>query len=334
MEELKEKNKKNNFDTFKRIIILSFLAMFLLPILFCMYLLIRVDNMEKKLDEINDTLSSMGKDVGKMDDEQINKEDLENLDKAAYDSLEINTSKPNEYLAAPDIEREEDYDIEKEGYIETVDTPRRVYLTFDDGPSTNTDEILEILADNDVKATFFVCYTPDEDLWPMYNRIVEEGHTLGMHSYSHIYNKVYANKTSFIEDVSMLHDFLLEQTGVDSKYYRFPGGSSNTVSSINMQELISYLYSQGIEYYDWNALSGDAVEREVSPYELNMNVLTYVRENKGDSMVLMHDINVIPQTVQGLDSLIKQLKEEGFEFAAIEEDTKPVHHVKYKGNDK
>lgn len=343
MEEIKSKNSnnksesasynRNNVNNIKKMIILTFIAMFVLPVLFCMYLMTRVNEMEEKLDDISNKLEAISPDVSDASEKaQLDSSDYEFLDQVAYDNLEVNTTDPSNYLAKPDSNAasSNEGNLDKEGYIDT--NSKRVYLTFDDGPSENTDDILDILADNDVKATFFVCYTSDEELWPMYNRIVEEGHTLGMHSYSHVYDKVYASKASFIDDVSSLHDFLLEQTGVDSKYYRFPGGSSNTVSSVDIQELIKYLYSQDIEYYDWNAMSGDAVTESVSPYELNMNVLTYVRDNENDSMVLMHDLTAIPETVQGLDSLIKQLKSEGYEFCAIESNTTPVQHVKFKGN--
>lgn len=113
---------------------------------------------------------------------------------------------------------------------------RRVYLTFDDGPSANTDRILDILAQYGVKATFFV--VGKEGYTDQYRRIVEDGHTLAMHSYSHRYNEVYASLDSYKADLTKLHDYLYELTGEDCRFVRFPGGSSNTVSKVSMWDLI------------------------------------------------------------------------------------------------
>lgn len=114
----------------------------------------------------------------------------------------------------------------------TADGERKVYLTFDDGPSGNTGEILDILAEYDVKATFFVVGKEEEKYQPLYKRIVEEGHTLAMHSYSHKYDEIYQSKESFAADLSKLQEFLYDTTGVWCRYCRFPGGSSNTVSRV------------------------------------------------------------------------------------------------------
>lgn len=116
------------------------------------------------------------------------------------------------------------------------DGSRKVYLTFDDGPSSNTGRILDILAEYDVKATFFVVGKTEEKYQSLYKRIVEEGHTLAMHSFSHKYNEIYQSRESYVEDLSKLQEFLYETTGVWCRYCRFPGGSSNTVSRVDMHE--------------------------------------------------------------------------------------------------
>ena len=131
------------------------------------------------------------------------------------------------------------------------------YLTFDDGPSIYTDEILDILYRYHVKATFFVVGKDGSEAEAALQRIVEDGHTLGMHSYSHKYKELYESLDSFTEDFARIRDDIYQATGVESVYYRFPGGSSNTVSNIDMHEFIDYLDSQGVEYFDWNVSSGD-----------------------------------------------------------------------------
>ena len=114
---------------------------------------------------------------------------------------------------------------------------RRVYLTFDDGPSANTDRILDILAQYGVKATFFV--VGKEGYADQYRRIVEDGHTLAMHSYSHRYNEVYASLDAYKADLTKLHDYLYELTGEDCRFVRFPGGSSNTVRTVRIWYILT-----------------------------------------------------------------------------------------------
>ena len=188
---------------------------------------------------------------------------------------------------------------------------------------------MDILKEKNVKATFFVVYNPDENTWHDYKRIIDEGHTLGMHSYTHIYDEIYASKEAFMSDVSKLHTFLYEQTGIDCQYYRFPGGSSNTVSDVDIQVLISYLNNNGITYFDWNALSGDALTNSMTPEELNETILQYVRTNEGDSIVLMHDLSTNHATVDSIADLVDTLRAEGYELCPIDETTVPVQHVKY-----
>ena len=104
---------------------------------------------------------------------------------------------------------------------------KKVYLTFDDGPSDHTDEILDILKKNKVRATFFVVGKETEHAKKMYRRIILEGHTLGMHSYSHNYDQIYASVGAFSKDLMKLQKYLYDLTEVKSYIYRFPGGSSN-----------------------------------------------------------------------------------------------------------
>ncbi|MGN0243194.1 MAG: polysaccharide deacetylase family protein [Lachnospiraceae bacterium] len=205
--------------------------------------------------------------------------------------------------------------------------PKRAYLTFDDGPSLNTGELLDVLKENGVKATFFVIGKTDACSKQYYKRIVEEGHTLGMHAYRHDYDKIYASKEAWIKDLEELHQLLLDITGVDVKYYRFPGGSSNSVSKVPVKELISYLNQHDIRYYDWNALNEDAVTYGVSPAELNKKIVKDTA-NLNTAMILMHDLNTSHNTIEALPDLIRQLKEQGFELLPIDENTPLIQHVR------
>ena len=210
---------------------------------------------------------------------------------------------------------------------ERVGATHKVYLTFDDGPSTNTDEILDILAQYDVKATFFVVGKEDESSQAAIRRIVNEGHTLGMHSYSHKYMELYESLDSFKEDFEREQNYLEELTGVKCKYYRFPGGSSNTVSAQDMRFFAYYLDSQDVTFFDWNVDSGDAANRHISIDLLVKNSTETIPRWK-TSVVLMHDAADKHGTVEALPKIIETIQAmEDTEILPITEDTVPVQHL-------
>lgn len=210
---------------------------------------------------------------------------------------------------------------------ETGEGERKVYLTFDDGPSGNTGEILDILAEYNVKATFFVVGKEEERYQPLYKRIVEEGHTLAMHSYSHKYNEIYQSKESFVEDLTKLQEFLYDTTGVWCRYCRFPGGSSNTVSRVDMHELIAYLEEQDMSYFDWNVSSGDASSAYISPETIVRNS-TAKLQNFDEAIILMHDASDKDSTVEALPRLIEKIQAmEDTMILPITDETEAIHHI-------
>ncbi len=212
--------------------------------------------------------------------------------------------------------------------VESDDTgkgKKRVYLTFDDGPSIYTDEILDILDRNGVKATFFVIGR-EEEFYDAYRRIVREGHSIGLHSYTHDYQKFYASEDAFGEELTRLNDLLCELTGTRTNLFRFPGGSSNRVAPLPIETYIAYLNEHGINYYDWNALNGDAVTYGLSPEQLVRNIMHDVSKNE-DSIVLMHDLKTTHATVESLQPLIDTLKQQGYEILPIDANTPLIQHV-------
>lgn len=200
-----------------------------------------------------------------------------------------------------------------------------VYLTFDDGPSENTLEILEILKNHNVKATFFVTGKEGEDAEGWYRQIVADGHTLGMHSYSHKYSTIYESVEAFTADFTELYDYVKDLTGVACQFYRFPGGSSNQVSNTDMNEFIDFLGERGMTYYDWNVVCGDATSQIYTADELVQNVMTDVVKYKY-SVVLMHDAAEKDTTVEALEMLLQQLEEMDAEILPITEDSPVIHH--------
>ena len=209
---------------------------------------------------------------------------------------------------------------------EDIEGTRYVYLTFDDGPSTYTDEILDILEQHNVKATFFVCGKPNAKYTDLYKRIVNDGHTLGMHSYSHKYSELYASLDSFKEDTDKLRIFLYETTGVWSSFYRFPGGSSNTVSKVDMHELTSYLEESDVTFFDWNVSAGDD-RAGANKDTIYANIVNNVPRFK-HCVILMHDAADKKSTVDALPEPIEAIQDmEDTVIVPITEDTLPVQHI-------
>lgn len=140
-----------------------------------------------------------------------------------------------------------------------TDETKVIYLTFDDGPSKYTAELLDVLKKHNVKATFFVVGSSYSDI---FERVVEEGHAIGIHTYTHEFKTIYKNEENYFADLNKVSDLIYEKTGYRTNLLRFPGGSSNTVSkNYNkgiMSRLTASVVEQGYQYFDWNVDSGDA----------------------------------------------------------------------------
>lgn len=234
-------------------------------------------------------------------------------DTTAKEDTPKTNEKVREYISFEDNVREED-------------EPMTVYLTFDDGPSENTPEILEILKKHGVKATFFVTGKEGDKAKEWYKQIVAEGHTLGMHSYSHKYSTIYESVENFSADFTKLYQLLEDTTGVKCQFYRFPGGSSNQVSNTDINEFIDYLGEQGMTYYDWNVVCGDATSQIYTTDELVQNVMQDVVKYKY-SVVLMHDAAEKDTTVEALEIILQKLEKMDADILPITADAPVIHHV-------
>lgn len=315
------------------LLIVSVVAFLILPTVVTFSLMKRNDAANRKMDEVARELAVQSNiktvESTEADNEDILGQDNRRLEKDTTDQNPLTLGVSD--ATAGDAELSEtagDASMEDEDLVQdTVVEPngKKVYLTFDDGPSENTNEILDILAQYDVKATFFVV-ADSYKYMDQLARIAAEGHTIGLHSASHVYSRIYADMDSYKRDVEGVHDTVQRITGVDSKYYRFPGGSSNSVSNVSIDDCISYLHENGYEYFDWNALSRDAEYTGFSPEELNGNIMAGVRNNEGDSIVLMHDLDEHHNTVEALPALIETLKAEGYTLCPIDASTTPVQH--------
>ncbi len=207
-------------------------------------------------------------------------------------------------------------------------TGKVAYLTFDDGPSKNTEEILDILDRYNVKATFFVI--SKKNMNSKYRMIAERGHTIALHAYTHSYSKIYKSEDAYFSDLTKIGDKVYELTGVRSKIIRFPGGSSNTVHRKYckgiMDKLKKSVTQKGYIYHDWNIDSGDASANNVPAEKLLSNIQKNIK-NKNVIDILMHDTGDSKQTtVEALPSIIEYLLSEGYKILPITETTPPIQH--------
>lgn len=204
---------------------------------------------------------------------------------------------------------------------------KAIYLTFDDGPNRySTPKILDILKENDVKATFFELKPAKKD-FDLTERVIKEGHTLAMHGYQHKYDRIYKSEKIYHENLDKLRDLFFEKFGLWCTLTRFPGGSSNMVSSYNpgiMTKLTEELDGWGYHYFDWNVSSGDAGGATNS----NQVYRNFKRELSKEhaSVVLMHDFDKNDKTIHALNRIIKYGKKHGYTFLPLTASTDEIHH--------
>lgn len=298
----------------KKILIISFIAAILLPIILCIVMMVKISHLEQRIAQIYEARLTAEPAAATEEVEEV-RETMETI-LTAGDAIQSVTA-----AVLQEHEAESAYSVEKDASV------RKVYLTFDDGPSMYTDEILDILKEENVKATFFVTAKKGAEYEKIYRRIVAEGHTLGMHSYSHRYEEIYASEENFMEDMHKLQDYLEEVTGEKPMLCRFPGGSSNTVSKVPMQDLIRRLEQEGIRYFDWNVSSADATGSHPSVdtivYNCTGNITEYNR-----AMILMHDAADKRRTVEALPIVIEKLKAvDDTVIVPVTEETEVIQHI-------
>ena len=208
-------------------------------------------------------------------------------------------------------------------YAATERKENTVYLTFDDGPSYCTDDVLDILAQKGVKATFFVVGQSREENLQRMRRIVEEGHAIGMHAFYHDYSSLYDSVESYLSDMYAIFCQIKEVTGVTPTIFRFPGGSINGYNSDLYQELIAEMVRRGFVPHDWNVSSEDASGSRVSSSHI-INCVVGGVSGRSRSIVLFHDGGGKNSTVNALPQIIDSLQERGFRLEALTPETKPI----------
>ena len=191
-------------------------------------------------------------------------------------------------------------------------TQKVIYLTFDDGPSDRvTPRILDVLKEENVKATFFIVGRNAETRKNLIKREIDEGHSVGVHSYSHVYKDIYASTENLLNDIDKCNKIIKEITGKPTKLYRFPGGSHGLST-----ELIETVKNHGMEYYDWNASTRDAELLGATPDELYRTAVNTATSDKS-IIILSHDTTNKTATVEALKLIIKHYKQLGYAFSAL-----------------
>lgn len=202
-----------------------------------------------------------------------------------------------------------------------------IYLTFDDGPSeTVTQEILDVLAEYNAHATFFVTaqYGTKEHRSEMHQAILDGGNAIGLHSYSHSYKKIYSSVESYLEDLNKIWQEVYDATGYEASLIRFPGGSVNSYNGEFYSELIAEVTRRGFTYHDWVVSSGDA-ESDSVPASTISSAVIEACENRTKSIVLLHDTDAKKTTLEALSTILEELTAQGYEFRALDASVRPYH---------
>ena len=197
----------------------------------------------------------------------------------------------------------------------TLPSGRTVYLTFDDGPSTLTEPLLDVLDKYKVKATFFVVGVNDKNEARDLKAIASRGHAIGVHSWTHDYRKIYASPQAFFEDYDKMHQAIFDATGVDTKILRFPGGSVNGYNTKTRAAICEELRRRGVVYFDWNA-GGEDASGQTTPDGIYRTAMRGVRAHRV-SVVLFHNTSAKGATLRQMPKFISTLQSEGYRFDVL-----------------
>ena len=200
-----------------------------------------------------------------------------------------------------------------------------IYLTFDDGPSAHTRQLLCLLERYDAKATFFLVNT-DQCSADLLQAMAEGGHGIGVHSLSHDFKTIYSSEEAFLEDLYAMQNLIREKTGITTTLMRFPGGSSNTVSRRYsrgiMSRLVDAVTEAGFQYFDWNVDSGDAAGC-LDTERIYQNVISGIR-GKDRAVVLQHD--VYGCSIRAVERILVWGRNNGYSFQALTAQSPVCHH--------
>ena len=209
---------------------------------------------------------------------------------------------------------------------------KTAYITFDDGPSKVTPAILDALKEANVKATFFVIGRTSEQDIATLKRIHEEGHSIGIHSYSHKYKEIYRSVEAYLEDFSEIETWLYALTGEHTQIFRFPGGSNNSTAKKSLMiDIATEMTRRGYIYYDWNVIAHDDQKTVYSANQLYQNVVKSAKNKLNRNLILLfHDNSTRMTTAEAIPKVIEYFRAQGYVFDKITPDTTPIQFNKPK----
>ena len=337
---------------FKHLILTVTALLIIVPTVLC--IIFAVDNNKKaaEIDRLNSRLSAQSEDISssvtESSDNSKGDSTAENTTKADPSVTEsvkpetttapetvtttAKTTKAPETSSAPESVPDSSADTDKyttlypdlyaEKYDgEFEDSKNTGYLTFDDGPSVLTENLLYYLRQENVKATFFVVPERTEYCYSLLKEISDAGHTIGVHSASHDYEKIYASVDAFLADFKEAYDIVLEATGKAPDIYRFPGGSVNDYNTDTRDDIIAEMDRRGFTYFDWNVDSNDW--QGYGWTTLYTNVLADAQEFS-TPVILFHNTGDRDNTVLVIEDIIKALKDKGYKFGSLSHKTEPI----------
>lgn len=257
--------------------------------------------------------------------EAVQKDSKQNVEQGNANEDPVNNSNQEleiELNQNADKSKEQENDsagLEQKGDAVPVNSNKIAYLTFDDGPSKNTIEVLQILKKYDLKATFFVTGQAAKKNCQILQQIVIDGHTIGNHSYSHNYKKIYKSSEAFMAEIEETKSLIYELTGIETEIIRFPGGSYPKAD----RNYVQLLTERGYVYFDWNVDSKDSTRKDISAKEIKANVVNQVA-GKTKVIILMHDGAGKQATVKALPGIIEHLLEQGFQLKQLDKEVAPI----------
>lgn len=298
---------------YKHLILTVLALIILLPYGLSIYLFVVNMNLKDEISTINANISS--NNVLSLDMHLRNSIAFNNKDTIpAYNNLN------QEVL--PYQQKYEDLYVERNAYVDSIADEKTAYLTFDDGPSKMTLKILDLLDEYGIKATFFVVYKDDDFSLSIYKEIVERGHSIGLHTYSHEYKQIYSSVDAYLDDFYKLYKHIYEVTGIKCDIFRFPGGSINSYNTNIYREIIAEMVRRGFVFYDWNISSADA-----EPGSTKESIIRNIKrglENQDRVIILMHDSPHKQLTYDTLPTVIDYLYEKDFIFRKLDNTVRPI----------
>lgn len=317
---------------FKHLIFAVLIVIIIVPIFLSIFFATRLKNVEKKQAPIiikSKTNDEIAKDLT-IDDycELFSKgnftiEQLLNSLNSTGNDISDTLFKKHFSVESKDLDYQKKYpDLYTKAPTQFSVKEKTIYLSFDDGPSSNTRQILDILDKYNIKATFFVVGNESEQGKELLREIVKRGHTIGIHSYCHNYNIIYQSVDAYLDDFYRDYNYVLNATGVKPQIFRFPGGSVNSYNQTIYKQIIAEMCRRGFVYYDWN-ISGEDASPTATWTSIYNNIIKATK-NASRGLILLHDGPDKGTTVTVVEDLIKELIKSGYTFDKLTNDVKPI----------